>query len=270
MIRITISNLARDAGSASADLGRRSLGELSNEGTIALLEKFRVLDPVENLEAEPEIVLETRLNKFVIRTVQQRLYLYNPRRFDEPALKLTAGQIVAEFDGTGVAARTRAPFPARRESSPTGEFGDQTRSLSPPAPPENLLKSSHRLALAAALVGLCSYLAYPAFLPKPVDPTPPFEAIRDISQIEKLQSQVAGVYVTGNTPGNRGIALAEDGTLKLFEFNADSSPSLLQSTFQVGQSAGAFVVSGRQIGGLILPLGKSTLRYAGETYRRVE
>lgn len=270
MIRITISNLARDAGTASADLGRRSLGELNNEGTIALLEKFRALDPVENLEAEPEIVLETRVNKFVIRTVQQRLYLYNPRRIDEPALKLSAEQIVAEVDGTAAAARTRAPFPAKRESSPAGEFGDQTRPLPPPAPPENLLKSNHRLALAAALVALCGYLGYPAFLPAPADPTPPFEATHDVGQIKKLQSQVAGVYVTGNNPGDRGIALAEDGTLKLFELNADSSPSLLQSTFQVGRSAGTLAVSGRQIGGLIYPLGKTTLRHAGETYRRVE
>ncbi len=270
MIRITISNLARDAGSASADLGRRSLGELSNEGTIALLEKFRALDPVENLEAEPEIVLETRLNKFVIRTIQQRLYLYNPRRIDEPALKLSAEQIVAEVDGTAAAARTRAPFPARQDSTPTGEFGDQAHLLPAPAPPENLLESSHRLALAAALVGLSGYVVYPALLPMPADPAPPFEAIHDVGQIEKLHSQVAGVYVTGNNPGDRGIALAEDGTLKLFELNADSSPSLLQSTFQVGRSAGAFAVSGRQIGGLILPLGKTTLRYAGETYRRVE
>lgn len=137
MIRITISNLARDAGSASADLGRRSLGELSNDATSAFLERFRTLDPVENLAAEPEIVLETRLKKFVVRTIQPRLYLYNLHQIDEPALKLSAEQIIVEVDGTAAAARTRGPFAARPDSSPTGHFGDKTRPL--PAPPRLMI-----------------------------------------------------------------------------------------------------------------------------------
>lgn len=268
MFRVTLVNLSPDLTSASLGLGRSSLGELPRERVIALLDAFRSLDPVENFDAEPEIVLETRSAKFLVRMVRHRLYLYNPRRIDEPALELSAEQITAEVDGSAAARRTLAPFHSR--IVPASAADRPAVPLPPPRPPENLLTSRQRLAFAAALVVLCGYVAYPSFLSKPPDPAAAFTPLADSERARALKEQFAGVFVTGNDPGDRGIALSADGTIRLFELNDDSEPSLVQSTFRVGQIAGAVALRGREIGGPILPQGRTALAYAGEIYRRVE
>ena len=56
IFNVTLVNLDADARTAVPDQGRLSLGKLTTDQLIALLEAFRELDPLQNLEAEPEIL----------------------------------------------------------------------------------------------------------------------------------------------------------------------------------------------------------------------
>jgi len=273
MFRVTTLNLSADARSASADFGRNYSGEFSNPEAIVLLEQFRQIDPVENLECEPEIIFETRTAKAVVRTIQHRLYLYDSKRFNAPALTLTAELIVAELDGSAAEARTRAALAApiyAIPATPDYAVATPTRNNPAAASSEELLKPSHRALLVTAIVGLLGYIAFPRFAADPAPPAAEFAPLSDSTRAEAIRSELAGVYVTGTEEGDHGISLAKDGALKLVLFNSDRSPSVLHDTYRVGRSGGAFAVVGSPPGGVILQVDRDTLLYFGETYRRVQ
>jgi len=273
MFRTTMVNLSRDAGSASADIGRYTLGELRADQLIALLEQFQKIDPVENLRGDPEIILETRRFKFLVRTIQNKLCLHDPKRIEDPALVLGPAEIVAELDGSAAAARTAAHPPSRLDSGPVA-----------PAPPafaadaagnrdgsEELLRPLHRIALAAVALACSVFLAWPLLSAAPRDPAAPrFEALADPVEIERLSRRLEGVYVTGQDPGHHGIALAATGTVKLFELNANEVPSFVQGTFRVGRVADAVALLGNLSPEIIRQTGKNTLVFCGETYTKIE
>jgi hypothetical protein len=170
---------------------------------------------------------------------------------------------VAELDGSATRARART---AALATPPP-----QTESLVAPVSPPvvSSLRPAHRLALAAAAFALGiyigqSYLATSGFR-QPSD----FELVQDLKQVEAVRAEVAGVYLTGSTPGNHGISLGADGTLKLFQINHQGSPSLLQDTYRVARAGGRTCVVGQVPGRLIQISGKQALTYGGETYQRL-
>lgn len=262
MIRTTLLNLDPTAARASSTLGPRHLGELHSDEVLGLLQRFSALDPIENVEAEPEIVLEVRRSKHIVRTGQGRLFFCDPRNVLEQTLVLTPAEIIAEMDGSAAALRTRVPF--TDGAAPTEDV------ILPDLPkPASALRPAHRVTLGAAAFFLAGYLLYPALTTETGAPAPTFEAIDDPAQAAAHRAQVAGVYLTGPGPGHYGIALAADGTLKLFQFNAEGPPGLIQDTFHVGQVDGTFAVQGNQQTEAMRMTTANTLTYYGNTYRRI-
>lgn len=272
MFRITSVNLSSDTRSASSDFGRKYIGEYSPAQAVELLERFRQIDLVENYESEPEIVFETRAIKAVVRTDQRRLYLYNSKHIDEPALVLPAELIPAELDRMATETRriapTALPTPAQPVVPDAAIEVDAANSPASPVSPE-LLTPRYRALLTGALVGLIGYITFPLISAEPSPRETEFEPSSASLQNESSKTGLAGVYMTGSEPGDHGISLAEDGALKLFQLNADHSPSVLHDTYQIGRAGGKIALASGQPGGLITVQSPDTLSFCGEIYRRV-
>lgn len=111
MLNVTLVRLAPDARSADIAFGQAGVVELSTEEFTERLEAFRELDPLQNAHADPEIRVQSGGQKYVVRTGQGMLFLYNVRDHTQPAQVLTTAEVLAELDGSANAARTAAPFP---------------------------------------------------------------------------------------------------------------------------------------------------------------
>jgi hypothetical protein len=263
MFRTTLVNLSPDATQASPDFGPRSLGTQSRDEVRALLEQFRTLDAVANAKADPEILLETRREKHLIRTGQNRLYLYDPRDALAPALVLSVDEIIAELDGTAAAARTRAPFVAA--AAPADEGPTPVRL----PPPRTTLRSFHRLALGLIAVCSASYLVFALSFTDADSPPDEFQLLADEASSERARTELSGVYMTGTNPGAHGVALAADGKLKLFQNNDEGAPSLIRDTYRVGKLGTQIAVRGTSTKVTLRFESAGLLTTGGETYRRV-
>ena len=263
MLRTTLVNCDPDAALASADLGKRCLGNLEPFAVVILLEKFAAIDPVLNAVVDPEVVIETARRKYIVRTGQGRLFLYDLRNALEPAIVLTPEEVVAELDGSAERARSRVrifrPIAAKAEPE----------SVAPQPEPLAGLRPPHRLSLLCTALCLTIYLVNPHLTAEAAAPLPEFVPAASGKPTEVLCGEIAGVYLTGATPGHHGIALRPDGTMKLFQINPSGNPSHFNDTYRVGHIAGKVCVLGAAPNRLIRQITKGSLSYGGETYQRL-
>lgn len=263
MLRTTLVNCDPDAALVSSDLGKRCLGDLEPFAVVILLEKFAAIDPVLNAVVDPEVVIETTRHKFIVRTGQGRLFLYDLRNALEPAIVLTPEEVVAELDGSAARARSRVriirPVETREEPEPVAPQSLPLAGLRPP----------HRLALLSTALCLTIYLVNPHLTAEAAAPLPEFMPAASGKPTEVLCAEIAGVYLTGSTPGHHGIALRPDGTMKLFQINASGTPSSFNDTYRVGDIGGQVCVLGAAPNRLIRRIAKDSLSYGGETYQRL-
>jgi hypothetical protein len=263
MFDVTLVNLASDARSASTDRGSSDLGTLTADELSALLENFRELDPVQNLEADPQIAVVTRREKHVIRTGQKKLFFYNARHLDEPAQTLTATGIIAELDGTAAVARTVSSLP------PDLPRVEETSVAVTAVAPAEVPSLRWRLALAAIACALAGYIVYSMFRVAGGIAPSPLRPIADPTELAADRASLVGVYLTGSEPGQHGIAVLADDTLKLFQINAQVAPSMIYGTYRLGRRGAALGLATDQPGGVIDVRDHDTLVYCGETYKRI-
>ena len=96
------------------------------------------------------------------------------------------------------------------------------------------------------------------------------EIVTGVKEVEAERTRWAGVYMTGTLPGQHGISLADDGTMKLFELNAQGAPHLFPDTFRPGRIEGKLCVIGSQTNEPIYLVGPGTLRFGGETFLKIK
>jgi hypothetical protein len=87
--------------------------------------------------------------------------------------------------------------------------------------------------------------------------------------VETERTRWAGVYMVGTQPGQHGISLAIDGTMKLFEINAQGAPHLLQDTFGFSRIDGKLCVVGSQTNEPIFLVAPGTLRFGGDKFIKI-
>jgi hypothetical protein len=267
MFHVTLLNLAPDARSTTEGGGPVELGQLSAEELTALLNVFTELDAVENMKVDPEIRVQSRRDRYTIRTGQKKLFLYDARRPSDPAHVLNAAEIIAELDGSAVAKRTAPPFSLQPstdgESTSTGFVSQGER-----APPPVVEGRPWPFALLGLVLLLGGYIAYTEFAGNDGGSAP---ALTPLPSSERLteDSDLTAVFMTGSEPGQHGIVILGDGKLKLFQVCAQSAPRIVHGTYRLGRLEAKICLTTDQPGGLIKVVDRDTLDYAGEVYRRI-
>ena len=260
---VTLHCLDREVTTASPDLEPCDRGAMPPPELEALLVRFCELDAMENAHADPEIRIENGRERFIVKTGLKKLMLYDARDRLAPAQVVTPVELMAEIDGSAAAARsTAAPFAAPVvEEAPA-----YVPPVKPPAPPRPL----RRLAL---LTLLCLLLAAQVVLwidarATSADDGLPLQPLA-AAELAATRGRLIGVFMTGSEPGAHGIALTEDGTIKLFRLNARTAPSVLFDTIRLGRRGPATVAIVERLGTTIEVTGADTLTYCGETFRRI-
>ena len=250
MFKVSAINLAPDARSAAADLGTQVVGELDAGKLLALLETFRELDSIQNAEADPQIAIQAHSDKFVIRTDHKKLFRYNARNATEPAVELTAAEIVAQL------ART-TPIAAAPVEETTADI----------SPPQN-----RGLALALLAVGLLfiGYAIYSAFNTDLGNKPPALAAIDNSTELAAFQHTIIGTYMTGQEPGHQGIVVEANGSMKFFQVLSHGEWNVIPDAYRIGRHETKLCLATKQYGALIEVIDHDTVAYAGGTYKRIK
>src|ERR1039458_8380479 len=106
MYQVTTFHLGPDGRRASASSESSDRGELSAEELVVLLDAFTEIDPVDNEDLDPHILVPAGGRKLIIRTSRDRLQVYDGRDHAAPAVEMTAAGIVERLDQ---ASESRAP-----------------------------------------------------------------------------------------------------------------------------------------------------------------
>jgi hypothetical protein len=264
MYNVTLVNLAADARSAAVDLERIERPDASDEDVRRWLRDFCEIDPVGNATADPEIRVQVRRESYLIHTSQKKLILYDAVNRDAPGQMLNVEQVMAELDGTAIAARTAALW----VEPPTGP--DAGAVLEPVTSPASARPSMPRVlvlaAVVCALVGAHVYLR----LSSRADDTPVGFRRMAAAEAGGLRASLVGVYLTGTQPGQHGIVVAATGEVRLFELRAVDAPRLVHATGELGRVGPTLCLATDQPGGLITLPDRNTLVYCGETYKRIQ
>ncbi len=272
MFYVTLVNLSADARHGEPNAGPRRTVEMSADAVVALLEVFAEIDAHENNEADAEIRVETRRNRFVVRTAQRKLFLHNPRDLSEPAYVLTAREIIAELDGSAAEARRSTPplpvpEPASVEvpASRSDDGGEFLKAL-PPRPMAE--PPTFPVVLATLVVLLGGYVIFTEFFAPRGDPPPVLTPVA-ATELGAEEASLLGAYLTGPEPGRHGIVVLPGGRLELFQVNARGGPSTVYGSYVKGRKNGDLVLRTDQPGGLIKVISRETIEYCGETYQRI-
>ena len=267
---VTLVALQPDGQRASLDFGENAVGQMAVDELRQLLERFRVVDPLELITADPEIIIENRRTKFSVRSGEGKLYLRDQSKYDEPTLALSSSEILAELDGSAKAERIRRGAEvAEREAAARAVLAETEAVAAPVERSPSMLKRGHRAGLAAVGTCLLAYLVFALWPAASLAGATNFELLTEEKEIARLRADIAGVYMAGSRPGDHGIALTADGAIRLFALNAKAPPSQLRGTFQLGRSDGQLCLRTQQAGGLIRFTGPETLTFGTETYQRI-
>lgn len=220
MFQVTTLNLTPDLRTAAPNLGSCDFGELTADQFLAMMENLRLIDPVQNHEADPQIVVEAPAGKFRIRTGQGKLFLYDARDTTAASVELEPEAIVRELEQ---AAPVPSPEPAAAPSS---------------APVQSA--PHHGIAITILIAGLLlnGYTLYSVFYIDDVNKKPPIELVTDPKELAGLEQSVAGHYATGNAPGDRTISIGRDGRVRFFRVLGTGERMESDDTFRIGRHDG--------------------------------
>ncbi len=267
MFNVTVVNLSSTARTPIEAGGPNDLGLLSPSELTALLDAFIEVDAVENMKAEPEVRVQNRRHRFIIRTGNRKLTLQDARNLSEPAYELTASEIIAELDGSAAAKRTAVPFPtaARTDQAPT--YGDTGSGV--PLAPRVVVEPKFPWVPLVLVVLLSGYIAYDLWTEPAASDQP---ALAPLTTAERLSedASLTGVYMTGSEPGKHGLILLGDGKLKLFRVTAQAAPGVAYGNYQFGRLDGKLCLSTDQPGGLIKVIDRQSLEFCGEIFKRIQ
>ncbi len=249
MFKITLVNLSPDDLSPNASFGSHAVGEIEQDQFITLLELFRTFESQQLLEADPHIIVESHQGKFLIRTGQGKLFLYDARDSAKPYTELAAAEIVQLISA--------APTVAQEEAA---------------SMPEASAHTPHRgIAIAMLVAGLClnGYTLYSVFYIDDVNQKPAITLITDPIELAARQSALVGRYATGNEPGDRLIVVGADGSVHFGEIAEKGHRPESNDTYHIGHHEDKLCLTTPE-SGVIDVTGLNTLSYYRDIYRRMK
>lgn len=264
MYNVTLVNLTSDARAVAAQ-AHVEMRDVPSAALEALLRNFCEIDPIENAAGDTEIRVLVRHEKYLLRTEQKKLVLYDVNHRDLPAQMLTVEQVMVELDGSASAARTEAILLARAEAGPAAAADDP---VVPHRPPPTVASRPRVVALTVTAGVLLAAIVW-VMAPFGADGAPAgFEPVT-AAELDQAQAALIGVYLTGSEPGQHGIVVTGPGELKLFELGTVEAPRVVYAGYRLGRIGAKLSLATDQPGGVIEVTTDGNLVYCGETYRRL-
>jgi hypothetical protein len=249
MFHVTTVNLSTDTTAADIAHGSVDVGEMTAEEFASLLERFRQLDPVQNSDFDPQLLVTAPAGKFRIRTGQAKLFLYDARDSLTPYAELTAEEIVCQLElRTAPAATDATTEPSAAVSTP-----------------------SRGIAVAILLAGLAlnGYTLYSVFYTETVNEKPAITLLTDPAEISAHQSEVVGTFATGDQPGDRTISVDASGKIGFSEIGARGAFGSNTDTFRLGRLGKNYCLTTVE-SGVVEVLNIDTLVYYRDAYKRAK
>lgn len=265
---VTLQYFVINDGYAMAAPGAAMLGKLSSLELLQVLMIFQEMNPVQNFTAEPQIQILVKADKYFVRTDLKRLLLYNSRKQHEPALVMEPQQIITEIDDS--AAKERDALLRRLNKA----GGVATLSAASGTEAEKPAVSAAWRTAVPWLSGLALVLAWGCVSLARLEwghaslSEPACTSISDREQVLFRRDAMAGLYVTGSTPGHHAIVLQANGNVRFMQVNASGPSSEIRDYYEILSGDDGLYLRTSQGGGLIHVESKMILRYCGEAYRR--
>ena len=247
-----LRGISPDFSEIKQGLEEYDLGYLTAETLIELLKRFLAIDPLEIVNADPEIVITGRRGRYRVKNSINKLTLTPVSDPLAAFVELSADEIPHWLD---------QPDPSVLQADP------------PDYSPDILLPrvSSSRRYLVAALMmislGFLCATIYFSFQPTPINNEDDYRPIKNAQTIASLRKKVVGHYA--NVDGSVKIVVQDD-RLVLRVSNGPNHSHTDESayTYEFKTSKkGETVLFSREIGVIILT-DRATLRYNGDSYRR--
>lgn len=252
MFHVNTQNLTPDLRTAAPNLGTCDFGDLTPDQLLAMMENLVLIDPAQNQEADPHLVVECPAGKFRIRTAQGKLLLYDARNAAQAYVELPADAILRELQSAG---------------APTAPAAADDDDLPPPPP-----KTPHNgIAITILVAGLLlnGYTLYSVFYIDDVNQKPPIALVTDPTELTALTQSAAGRYATGNNPGDRVIVISTDGRVRFFKVTLAGERLESDDTYRIGRHDGRLCLTMPDSG--VIDIGNiDTLVYYRDTYRRTK
>lgn len=251
MFTVTTVNLSSDTSTADSSFGPSELGVLTSDQFLALLHRLRRIDSAQNNDADPHLLVTAALGRFIVRTGQAKLFLYNARDTTEPYSSLSPEEIIAQLDPQ----ITPAPF----------TFTSSTAPAQPRAAPH------YAIAFAILIAGLAlnGYTIYSVFYTESVHEVPSVVVLTDVAELATRSSEALGSYATGNQPGDRVITVTPDGKIRFFELGTKDGIAINTDSFRLGRHDKRFCLLTAE-SGVVDFVNPDTLLYYRDTYRRTK
>jgi hypothetical protein len=244
LFSVSFKHLSSDAKKAGADLPDSQLYHVSVKQIRALLESMANLAPTVAFPAEPEMRMTGPAGKFVVQIKAGNLNFVSWSTSTRAGGKLTPEQIVAAI---------------------TGAEADEESAAAPE--PSGI---RHKLTMAMLIVAIAGVNAFTIwFVSRPPRTLLPKYTLMQAGPAERLLTDVAGVYETGGSSGDRRLEIGKDGAVERVKFGAKREVTQKQQfTVQAAEAAGkpALLTSKKALITIKDPL--SVVLY-GDTYQRV-
>jgi hypothetical protein len=247
MYRVATTHLGPDARRISLGGETMDRGEMGAADLTVLLDAFVEIDPAENEEHDPNVVVEGRGAKLIIRTSRGRLQVYDVRDHAAPGIEMTVAGILERLDR------------ALDSNLPLASEGEQ------PAP-----TAPHRgIAFAMLLVGLAlnGYILYSVFYVESVNKKPEVNLLSDAEDVKARETALAGTYATGAKTGDRVIELTAAGQVHFYEIGSKGPINDSKDSFVIGRHDGQLCLALTNDVGVIDLVGE-TLVYYKDVYQR--
>ena len=249
MFTVTSVNLSTDPSAADCRLGPSELGVLTPDEFRSLLDRLSLIESAQPDGADPHLVVTSAAGRFIIRTGEGKLLLYNARDTSEPSSRLSPEEIVTQLDPQ----ITQAPF------------------AFPPAPPSKKPKAAPHYAMAFALfvaaLALDGFTLYAVFNIEHVASPPSVVVLTDLNEIATRGPDTLGNYATGSRPGDRVITVTPDGKVRFSELGSPDAISINTDTFRLGLHGKRLCLLTAE-SGVVDFVNPDTLLYYRDTYRR--
>ncbi len=240
MFEVTSIHLTADLRNARPDLGACDLGRMDAAQLTAALETFRGLDPIQNHDAEPCLVIAAAGRRFNLRTFEGRLLIQAAGPANAHWAEHNTAGILDEL--------TRVPVLTAR----SGRRG---------------LSRGLAVAILAGSVLFAAHAVRSALRVETVDPPPPFKPVADARETAALNASARGRYVTGKEPGDRAIEIDGRDHVRFLRFTGSSEQVVSDDSYRLGQIGGKIALMTRSSG--VVEIGDiDTISYYGDVYRR--